>query len=1066
MNLANNTGISEKPATHNPLRDVNVTLLVTAIEQSIEAIAITDTASRVQYVNPAFTRMTGYDLDDIVGHTINILKSSRQDPEYYRVLWNTITAGDVWRGELINRRKDGSLYIEEMSITPVRNSNGATTNYIAIKQDVTDRRAAEQALKERETQLRASLSEIEQIYKHAPVGLVYVDREYRVVRVNQQLAAVSGLSVEECLGKSISELIPQFADEVIGINRRVFESGEPLLDIEVHEKGSETGEGQYSLCSYFPIKSETGEVLGVIASVRDITQRKRTEESLRTSEENFRLLFERNLAGVFRYGEDGTILDANQACARMLGYASSKELTGLHRREVLFDPGEDGPTWARLKTEKTLMNREACLRRKDGGAVWAIVNLSWVQNAGRAPYVEGSCVDITERKVAEREIRRAKDAAEAANRAKSQFLANMSHEIRTPMNGVIGMTALLLDTDLTAEQRAYAEIVRNSGRTLLSIINDILDFSKIEARRLSLEKTDFNLNTPLREAAEMLAVEAHRKGLELTCEVGPDVPSLLRGDPNRLRQVLVNLLANAIKFTSKGEVALTVGLEAEYERTATLRFKLKDTGIGFSEDQTPSFFEPFVQADGSATRKYGGTGLGLTISKQLVEMMGGRIGAVSAPGQGATFWFTITFEKQAQDSVLAKESNLSLQSPKVLILDDSAANRAILHTFLKRSGCMCEDAADADALMNALHAAAKEEDPFRVALIDWKMNGTDGNELSRRIVADPELRKTAALPMIPLGQDIEPDSLREMGFAGRILKPIWESSLQEAVSRAIMENNNGSGGKITHSAKRPGMSTEAHVTKARILVVEDNATNQTVALAILQKLGSYANAVSNGVEAIDALQRSDYDLVLMDCEMPMMDGYETSRLIRRHSIGTRNPDIPVIALTAHAMQGDREKCMAAGMNDYLAKPIEPAPLAEILAKWLPRPGTEPISNLRTGQFEPAPKNVFEQKELLSRLSGNDDLARKIIAGFLIDVPDQMRKLRLQIEQGDASGATMQAHSILGASATASAPALRDLSRQVQRAAMEEDLPRAASLLENLEKEFERFKADLNMTGWA
>jgi PAS domain S-box-containing protein len=1053
------------------LGDPNVQLLVSAIEQTGGAVLITDISGRIQYVNAAFTALTGYSSEDVVGRHTRILKSNSQAPEYYRQLWATISAGRVWRGELINCRKDGTLYTEELTIAPIRDPGGVTTNYIAIKQDVTEQRAAKKELQEQEAKVRKHLAEIEQIYKYAPVGLVYVDRDYRVMRINEQLAKVGGLPVEETIGKTMQEIVPDLAPQLIEIFRQVFERGEPILDVEIRENSPRTGQERFSLCSYFPIKSDTGEVTGITASVRDITPRKRMEEALRISEKNYRLLFERNMAGVFRYGEEGTILDANEACARLLGYPSVKEIIGLHRSDVLFDPGEDKRTWARLSQEKTLMNREACLRRKDGGAVWAIVNLSWVENVGLPSYVEGSCVDITERKIAENEIKKAKEAAESANRAKSQFLANMSHEIRTPMNGVIGMAALLLDTELNAEQRSYAEIVRNSAKSLLAIINDILDFSKIEAHKLSLEKTDFDLNIPLREAAEMLAVEAHRKGLELTCDIDPAVPVHLRGDPNRLRQVLVNLLANGIKFTEAGEVAIRINLEAEYESTATLRFRLKDTGIGFSEDRSPSFFEPFVQADGSSTRKYGGTGLGLAISKQLVEMMGGSIGAVSAPGQGATFWFAIAFEKQPRQNSSSKEMGFGQQVPKVLVVDESAGHRALMHSFLMRFGCSASEVANADSALAMLRTAIADDDPFRAVLVDWKANESNGRSFANQIASNSELQGLPVLLMIPLGQEVNANSEGWREFAGHITKPVWESSLRNALSTVLRERSAKHPLPATSASEVP--SAHAPGLDARILVVEDNPTNQMVAVAILQKLGYRAEVAGNGIEAIKLLQRSEFDLVLMDCEMPIMDGYQTSRIIRRQMIGTGNPKVPIIALTAHAMQGDREKCIAAEMNDYVAKPIEPDSLAEILAKWIRT--RSPISELQMvgddakamperASFEGI-EHIFNEKELVARVCGGADLARKITMGFLGDVPGQLLKLRERVDQNDAARVSAQAHSLAGACATVSAPALLEQCRRIQTAASGGDLARCASLLGPLEEEFESFRAALRTIGW-
>jgi len=1052
MTAPDNAGVRSAP------RDF--ALLATAIEQTAEAVVITDTVASIQYVNPAFSRLTGYSAGEVTGQTTSILKSGQHKTEFYRNLWATILAGEVWRGEIVNRRKDGTLYAGEMTIAPVRGSAGSITNFIAIQQDVTDRRAAAAALNAQERELRRQLAEIEQIYKYAPVGLALIDRQYRVVRTNERLAAFRGLSVEQVVGRNIREIVPALAGQLIEIWRQVFERGEPILNVEL--RGATPAGDQYWLENDIPLKSETGEVVGLVTSVLDITARKTAEEALKNSEEHYRLLFERNQAGFFRYGTDQTVADCNEACANVLGY-SRQELIGLHRKDVLLDAREAERVWERLQHERTLTNFEACLKRKDGGVAWVLANLNWVESESAAPVVEGSCIDITARKLAEQETRKAKDAAESANRAKSQFLANMSHEIRTPMNGVIGMTSLLLDTPLTPAQRQYVEIVNTSGKTLLAIINNILDFSKIEARKLVLEKIDFDLRVPLRQAVDLLALEAHKKGLELICDVDKDVPSLLKGDPDRLRQVFVNLLSNAVKFTNAGEIVLRIELEAEGEGTATLRFAVKDTGIGFSSNQAPFLFAPFVQGDGSTTRRYGGTGLGLTICKQLVGLMKGRISAHSTGGKGSTFWFTITFEKQSRLPPAPPQLLRSVDL-KVLVVDENDTNCALMMSLLDGLGCRHRALRDVAAALSELRLAAQADDPYRVAFLNWKLPETDGTELGSRIANDSDLRGTVLLLMSPLGQEQDADSLRQRGFAGRLCKPIWESSLREALMLVLHDKGASPPVESSHATAPISPPAPPSASKGRVRVVEDNATNQLVALAILQKIGHQVDVVAGGVDAIDMLRRSDYDIVLMDCEMPNLDGYETTRRIRRESYSARNPHIPIVAMTANAMQGDRERCLAAGMDDYLAKPVEPEKLAEILVKWL-RPSKQRESpGLDISPSRLSPLVVFEQQQLLSRLSGDKALAREIIAVFIEDAPQQLEKLKQQITLSDSRQAVACAHNLKGAAATVAAPTLASLCAQIQQAAADGDFPGAAALFKQLEKEFERLKIAIDTSG--
>jgi PAS domain S-box-containing protein len=854
---------------------------------------------------------------------------------------------------------------------------------------------------------------------------------------------------------------------------RVMESGEPALDLEIQRTDPGTNHEQYWLCKFFPLRSEQQAILGVIASVIDITPRKRGEEALKRSELHYRLLFERNLAGVFRYSEDGTIAAANDAYARMLGYSHGADVVGLSRPDIFFDTQEAENKWHRLKAERSLTNVELCFKRRDGTSFWVLENAGWVETDGAPPFVEGSCIDITERKLVEHEFAKAKEAAEAANRAKSQFLANMSHEIRTPMNGVIGMASLLLETPLSAEQRRYAELVQSSGKALLSVINDILDFSKIEAHKLSLEIVDFNLRELIREAVDLIAVDAHKKGVELICGIACEVPERLRGDQARLRQVVSNLLANSVKFTQEGEISLTVEIEAEYQETATLRFRVKDTGIGFAEEQVPLLFSPFVQADGSITRKYGGTGLGLTIARQIVELMGGRIGAHSVEGTGSTFWFTLTLGTEPSASTAKpKNSFVALHAHRILVIDENPSSRAFLHSLLTASGCRSEETANLAAAKEILGSAVRSNDPFQVAFVDWKLGEMAGDQLGKMTAARADSNDTRLILMVPLGCEMDLQSLQQGGFWGRLSKPVWDHSLNASIERALGQRcsiNSDPAGNIVATAAAP-MPLE----RPRVLVVEDNFTNQQVASAMIEKLGCDVDVANNGIEALGALRECEYEAVLMDCQMPGMDGYEATRRIRMSSTGVRNPAVPIIAMTARAMKGDRERCTATGMNDYIAKPIDQQLLGAMIAKWI-RAGRAhrglSAAASSSDQTERSPARgsgagvVFDRAELLARLSGDEELAKRIVRGFVTDVPLQLRRMNRLLDAGDFSALTAQAHTLKGAAATVAASHLRALSMQIEQTALNSDDSATRPLVDRLSGEFEMLMAELARLGW-
>jgi CheY-like chemotaxis protein/HPt (histidine-containing phosphotransfer) domain-containing protein len=642
---------------------------------------------------------------------------------------------------------------------------------------------------------------------------------------------------------------------------------------------------------------------------------KERTRKLAISEANHRRLLEHNADAIIVVDHDGVVHCVNPATEALL----ERPADALLNTPLAF-PISIGKT------------SEVVIPRKNGEVV--VAEMRGVETTWEGePAVIASLRDITERKRAEEALQKAKDSAEAADQAKSDFLANMSHEIRTPMNGILGMIGLLLDSKLSPEQRDHAETVKSCAESLLGIINEILDFSKIEGGKLDLEIIDFDLHPAIEEVVEMFAKQAEDKKLELASLIYHDVPSALRGDPGRVRQVLNNIVGNAIKFTEHGEVVLRVMLISQTATHAMIKFAVSDTGIGIPGERMDRLFQTFSQVDTSSTRKYGGTGIGLAISKKLTELMGGEIGVESELGKGSTFWFTVPFEKQAHDTVPASAPRASLNGLRALIVDDNQTNRTILRHQLTSWGMKPHTAKDGLQALEMLTTAAEEDRAYDIAILDFQMPEMDGLTLAKEISGNPELATTRLVLLTSVGRRGDGERARDVGIDAYLTKPVRQSQLYECLRTVLGQPTRQQETPRLALVTRHTIAEAQHQVRPRILVAEDNPVNQKLVTRLLEKMEYRADVAANGLEAVDALARIPYAAVLMDCQMPEMDGFEATAEIRRRD-RENETHTPVIAVTAHAMKGDRERCLAAGMDDYISKPVKADDLKATLNRFL------------------------------------------------------------------------------------------------------------------------------------
>ncbi|HVQ28742.1 MAG TPA: response regulator, partial [Vicinamibacteria bacterium] len=782
-------------------------------------------------------------------------------------------------------------------------------------------------------------------------------------------------------------------------------------------------------------------LLGFQAVARDITERKRAQEALEREKQQLRQIVAHAPVAMALLDRELRYVAASERWSEDFRL-KSPHLLGRPQHEVFPEMSERYREALRqaLEGERVSLSEDEVELGDGSRAFMRFTAHPWRNPQGGVEGVAAVAQNIDVLVTARRQ-------AEEALRLKTQFMANMSHEIRTPMNGVIGMTRLLQDTELTAEQREYAEIIDGSGHALLEIINDILDFSKIEAGRLELESVEFDLRRAIREVMDSSKEQAHGKGLELACLIHPDVPGLLRGDPGRLRQVLNNLVGNALKFTEKGEVVLRTTLAGAGAETEglSLRFEIGDTGIGILPEAQTRLFQPFVQADGSTTRRYGGTGLGLAISRELVTRMGGQIGVKSVPGQGSTFWFTARFERAAGEGAVAEPPRVSLAGHRVLIVDDNETNRTILRQQLTHWGLGTGSAENGEAALAALRAAAAAGTPWDVAVLDMQMPGMDGLTLARAVKADPRISRVKLMLLTSFGHAGQGREATAAGISGYLTKPVDEADLHDCLVDLIFSRPRGEARALVtrHSIREDRPRPEA-----RILVAEDNEVNQKVAVRILEKLGYRVDVVGTGREAVQACTRNGYAAVLMDNQMPEMDGFAATARIRELEGDARRT--PIIAMTASAMKGDRERCLAAGMDDYVAKPVSPESLDEALRRWASPPQAAPAPAPRLADDGAVDDTVLDQ---LLAIDEGGGLLTEVIDTFLRIAPVRLATLARTAERKDAAGLERAAHSFLGSCANLGARRMAEICGAMEVAARAGSTDGALGHVDRLKAEY-------------